>query len=196
MIPVVAKPQVEPIQWLGLHRQYLNDGEMEIICALVRSTPARSMLEIGCRDGRTARVILNNVLSLEKYVGVDVTPDYVPTLFHQRAEMVEFPGRLAVTDPRFELIVREKGSLDLSPQHFMAFDHGPFDAVFIDGDHSEPCVIHDSYLAREIVGSGGVIIYHDYTNKAVEVQRALDRLLSEGWPLQHIEGTWLAYLRT
>ena len=196
MIPIVGKPQVEPIQWLGLHRQYLNDGEMEIICALVRSTLARSMLEIGCRDGRTARVILHNVPSLEKYVGIDVTPDYVPTLFHQRREMVEYPGQLAVADPRFELIVREHGSLDLSPQHFMAFDHGSFDACFIDGDHSEPCVLHDSYLAREVVRPGGVIIYHDYTNAAVEVQRALDRLLSEGWPLHHIEGTWLAIMRT
>jgi predicted O-methyltransferase YrrM len=194
MLEPVSKSELDivPVNWLGLHRQYLNDGEMEIIVALVRG--AQSMLEIGCRDGRTARVILHNTPSLVRYVGIDVTPDYIPSLWHQRSEMVEHPGHLALGDPRFEVIVREQGSRDLSPQHFMAFDHGPFDAAFIDGDHYEQMVMHDGWLAREIVRPGGVIIFHDYCNAGVEVQRALDRLHGAGWPLKHIEGTWLAYM--
>jgi len=195
MVPTIPKSELNivPVNWLGLHHQYLNDGEMELIAALVSG--AQSMLEIGCRDGRTARVLLHNVPSLHRYIGVDVPPSYQPALAHQRSEMVSHPGHLALADPRFEVIVRENGSLDLTPQHFAAFDYEPFDAAFIDGDHSEDVVMHDSLLAREIVRKGGVIVWHDYFNGAVEVHRVLDDLQRQDWPLKHIEGTWLAFMR-
>jgi predicted O-methyltransferase YrrM len=181
---------VWPINWLGLHRQYLNVGEMEIIAALLREVEAKSVLEIGCRDGRTARVLLHNVNCLQRYIGVDVPMSCAPTLDHQRAEMVRDPGALVVDDPRFELIIREHGSLDLEPQ-----DLPQVDAVFIDGDHSQYVVTRDSALARAITKPGGVIVWHDYCNPGVEVQRTLDKLHEGGWPLRHIEGTWLAFRR-
>ena len=193
MIPVVPKTEFDhcwPIDWLGLHRKYLNVGEMEIIASILRGVEAKSVLEIGCRDGRTARVLLHNVSALDRYVGVDVPMSYVPNLSHQRAEMVSDPGALVVDDSRFELMLRERGSLDLKPQNF----YERFDAAFIDGDHSEAAVTHDSDLARTVVRPGGVIIWHDYCNEGVEVQRALDRLSDEGWPIRAVEGTWLAYL--
>src|SRR6516164_7362021 len=80
-----------PINWLGLHREYLQAGEMEIIAALLREIEAKAIVEIGCRDGRTARVLLHNVSSLVHYLGIDVPMSYVPTLDHQRAEMVRDP---------------------------------------------------------------------------------------------------------
>jgi len=192
-VRTIEKPELPfcwPINWLGLHRQYLNDGEMEIIAALLRGVEAHSMLEIGCRDGRTARVLLHNVSSLDRYVGVDVPMSYEPTLAHQRAEMVESPGDLAAADPRFELVVRERGSLDLTPSALE-----PVDAVFIDGDHSEQMVLSDSHFARNIVRPGGVIIWHDVFNGAVEVMRAISRLDEEGWAIEHVAGTWLAFVR-
>jgi predicted O-methyltransferase YrrM len=190
-LPSISKSELEylwPINWLGLHQLYLHVGEMEIIAALLREIEAKSIVEIGCRDGRTARVLLHNVRSLERYIGVDVPMSYVPALEHQRSEMVPMPGELATTDPRFELIIRERGSLDLMPS-----DLPLVDAVFIDGDHSQYMVSHDSALARAITKPGGVIIYHDYYNPGVEVQRALDKLHDGGWPLKHVEGTWLAF---
>ena len=195
MIPTVPKTEFDcrwPIDWLGLHRKYLNDGEMEVIASILRVVEAKSILEIGCRDGRTARVLLHNVSSLGRYIGVDVPMSYVPSLAHQRAEMVTNPGQFATVDPRFELVIRQRGSLDLAPPDF------PFlvDAVFIDGDHSEAVVVHDSELARTVVCPGGAIIWHDYCNEGVEVQKALDRLSDEGWPIKAVEGTWLAYLAT
>jgi predicted O-methyltransferase YrrM len=146
------------------------------------------MVEIGCRDGRTARVLLHNVHSLERYIGIDVPPTYRPILPHQLNEMVIDPGHHAANDPRFELIIRERGSLDVGPQ-----DLPPCDAVFIDGDHSEYIVAHDSQLARAIVQPGGVIIWHDAFNGAVDVMRVLERLANEGWPIKSIAGTWLAF---
>jgi predicted O-methyltransferase YrrM len=184
-----------PINWLGLHRSYLNPGEMEIIAALLRDVEAKSMIEFGCRDGRTARVLLHNLTALHRYVGIDVTPDYTPVLAHQRSEMVEHPGWLALGDPRFDVIIRERGSLDLNSGDLEGWG-APFDAAFIDGDHSENVVLHDSRLARSIVRQDGVIVWHDYANVAVDVQRALDRLIDDGWPIKHVEGTWLAFMRT
>src|SRR5262245_12174536 len=191
MLPVIPKAEINfvwPINWLGLHRMYLNDGEMDIIAGLLRDVEAKSMLEFGCRDGRTARVLLHNVSSLQRYVGIDVLPGYEPALAHQHSEMVSNPGHLILGDNRFELIVRERGSLDLMPR-----DLPPVDAVFIDGDHSEHVVEHDSRMAYAIAQK--LIIWHDAFNGAVEVTRVLNRLVEEGWSIKSIEGTWLAFLR-
>jgi len=192
MVPTVDKSTFDiwPIDWLGLHRNYLVDGEMEVIAALVRN--AKSMIEFGCRDGRTARVLLHNVSALEHYVGIDVPSTYQPGLPHQRSEMVPNPGCYVSDDQRFELIIRERGSLDLGPQ-----DLPLCDAAFIDGDHSERVVAHDSDLARAMVKPGGVIIWHDYASSHLEdVRRVIDRLSAQGWPIRAIKGTWLAFRQT
>ena len=89
----------DPIGWCGMHHQYLNVGELEIITALVQSVSARTMIEVGCRDGRTARVVLDNVPTLERYVGLDVPPDYRPAMESQRSEIVTDPGHYAKIDP-------------------------------------------------------------------------------------------------
>jgi predicted O-methyltransferase YrrM len=176
------------IDWCGLHRNYLNAGEMEVIADLVAEVEAKTMLEIGCRDGRTARVLLQNVPTLERYIGVDIPKTSIPTLPHQRSEQVSIPGYYAKGDPRFELILRERGSLDLSPDELPDCD-----AVFIDGDHSEGAVLCDSHLAATIVRPGGVIIWHDAFNGAVEVKRVLDRLHMQGWGIENVPDTWIAY---
>jgi predicted O-methyltransferase YrrM len=181
----------EPINWLGMHREYLQSGEMEIIVALLRNIRARSMAEFGCRDGRTARVLLANVPTLRRYVGIDVLPDYVPSLDHQVNEMVANPGCHAVGDSRFHLVLRQRGTFDLT-----ADDIGPVDAVFIDGDHGRDAVLHDSQLAMDVVSTGGVVIWHDYNDSPiVEVKQALSHLRDLGWPIQLISGTWLAFMR-
>lgn len=180
---------VRPIDWLGLHRQYLAHGEMEVIVALAQG--AKTMIEFGCRDGRTARVLLRNVPTLERYVGVDVPVSYRPALSSQVGETVERPGHLVKDDPLFELIVRDRGTLDLEPR-----DLPECDAVFIDGDHSEEVVRHDSRLARSVVRSGGVVMWHDYrSGAAVEVKPVVDDLTKEGWPICQVLNTSLAFCR-
>jgi predicted O-methyltransferase YrrM len=192
LLETVGKEALDlwPVNWLGHPRSYLNDGEMEVIAALARGVEPKTMIEFGCRDGRTASVLLHNIPQLERYIGIDVPMSYSPELAHQRSEMVAHPGWRAFSDPRFELILRPCGSLDLT-----AADLEPCDVAFIDGDHSERVVAHDSHLAREIVRKGGIIIWHDYFNGAVEVQQVLDRLHDQGWPIQHVADTWLAFCR-
>jgi predicted O-methyltransferase YrrM len=180
---------IEEIDWRGLHRNYLMAGEMAIIAALVRGIAARSMVEIGCRDGRTARVMLDNVPTLQSYVGVDVPMTYQPGLPSQRSEMVTDPGHYATGDERFRLIIRPRGSLDLKPE-----DIRDCDAVFIDGDHSEEVVVHDSDLALSVVRPGGLVIWHDYASHHLDdVTRVLNRLACDGLSITHVVGTWLAF---
>jgi predicted O-methyltransferase YrrM len=181
----------EMINWLGLHREYLQLGEMEILVEMLREIKAQTVVEIGCRDGRTAKVLLHNVPTIERYVGVDVPQSYIPKLTHQLKEMVQEPGCLASDDPRFELCTRQHGSLDLRPD-----DLPLCDAVFIDGDHSEEAVEHDSELAASSVRRGGLVIWHDASNDAVEVKSVLDRLRARGWSIKLVPRTWLAVMTT
>ena len=178
-----------PINWLGLHRLYLNEGELECIVALLKSVDAESMVEFGCRDGRTARVILHNMPGMHRYIGIDVESDYVPALAHQKSEMVANPGALATCDPRFHLVIHPRGTLDVKVGDFERVD-----ACFIDGDHSEEIVEADSVRALTFVRNGGIIIWHDYFNGAVGVTNVIDKLRKRGWKIRSIEGTWLAYM--
>jgi predicted O-methyltransferase YrrM len=192
MLPVTSQFEfnVTPIAWLGLHREYQNAGELEILVALARSIQACTMLEIGCRDGRTARLMLHNVLSLTHYLGIEVGENYEPQHDYQCAEMPQWPGEHAVADPRFDLVIRARGSLDLTAAELPAFD-----IAYIDGDHGDRAVRHDSMLALEVVRPGGLIVWHDYNNATtVDVKKIIDELAEFGFPIKLIERTWFAYM--
>ncbi|HVT36306.1 MAG TPA: class I SAM-dependent methyltransferase [Nevskiaceae bacterium] len=184
-----ATLNVQPIDWTGLDQRYMNPGELEILIALIRSVNPRGVLEIGVNSGRTAKAILDNVPGIEHYQGVDVLPGYKTERRVQRREVPETPGALAARDGRFELVLRSRGSLDLC-----AADLRPCDAVFIDGDHGRKAVTHDTKLARQLVRPGGIIIWHDYHDlDVVDVRAVLDELYDQGWPLNHLTNTWIAF---
>lgn len=182
---------IRPIDWTGLPRRFLNPGELEVLIALIASVKPRAIAEFGVNVGRTAKAILANVPGIESYVGVDVPPSYVPSTAVQRHEVPKNPGEMVRGDPRFQLIVRPRGSLDLD-RHDLA----PCDAVFVDGDHGRQVVLHDSALALAIVRPGGIIVWHDYhALGTVAVAQVLDELPLFDPPIMHVEGTWLAFRR-
>ena len=169
----------------------MNKGELEILIALMRSVCPQHVIEFGVNEGRTAKAILANVAGVERYTGIDVAPGYVPAKAVQRNEVPAFPGALVEDDPRFELIVRARGSLDLA-----AADLAPCDAAFIDGDHGREAVLHDTALARALVRPGGIIVWHDYHELGtVDVKTVLDDMSQAGDTIMHVEQTWLAYER-
>jgi predicted O-methyltransferase YrrM len=189
-IPQSALP-VYPVNWNGLPLTYLNAGELEIIVALVRSAAKQDIVvEIGLAQGRTAKAILRELPQVKRYIGVDTDPNYRTKLVSQWTERASSPGFLALDDPRFDRWLLPRGSLDLT-----ADDFPPVDAVFIDGDHSREVVRHDIDLARAIVESGGMIIWHDYMNHGVEVSRVLELDQHHGHDIRHVENTWLAFER-
>jgi predicted O-methyltransferase YrrM len=192
-LPIIPKYEIpiQSINWEGLPKEYLNSGELEIIIALVRSAARiRIMVEIGLAEGRTAKAILREVPELNRYIGIDTDPHYVPKLRHQLKERHPIPGHLALDEPKFDRWLLPRGSLDLVPDDFP-----PVDIVFIDGDHSSEVVRHDSNLARAITTSGGIIIWHDAHNDGVEVTRVLEYDYYHGHEIYNIENTWLAYER-
>jgi predicted O-methyltransferase YrrM len=182
---------VRPIDWVGLPRRFMNPGELEVLVALVRSVEPRHVIEFGVNVGRTAKAILANVVTVEDYTGIDVTPDYVPSKPVQRHEVPARPGELVTSDPRFRLIVTPRGSLDLAPG-----DLQPCDAAFIDGDHGREAVAHDTALAGAVIRPGGIIIWHDYHDLGtVDVKAVLDSYYRAGHAITHVAGTWLAFER-
>lgn len=167
----------------------LNPGEIEKLIELVASVQAERMVEIGCHEGRTAAALLRAVPSLERYFGVEVKRGYLTALKVQRSEFTSLPGHWAIQDPRFRLLLTERGSFDVTPSQL-----GLVDAVFIDGDHGAVAVMHDTALARTITKAGGIIMWHDYSNPRVEVTDVLEDDVRHG-RIEHILGTWIAYQR-
>jgi predicted O-methyltransferase YrrM len=173
----------------GLPERYIHPGELDVLAHLMQG--ARVVAEFGCNNGRTAAAMLRNVPTIERYVGVDVKPGYSFACKVQAREMPAVPGDLALDDTRFELVLRKRGTFDLT-----AADLPTCDAVFIDGDHSEAAVLWDRGLALSVVRPGGLIVYHDDNGlDCVDVSLVLDVLADGGADIRHVAGTWLAFER-
>jgi len=189
-----VRPNIEvtpdsDIDLSGLPKEYMNPGELETLITLVRSVKPRVMIEVGCNSGRTAKAILRNVPSLERYVGIDVPPSYEFAKSVQRREVPARPGELALDDPRFMLVLARRGTFDLG-----VLDLRSADVVFIDGDHGAEAVKRDHWLARQWLSiEGGLIIHHDDHDEAtVDVRATLDAISIPEDPISHVLGTWLA----
>jgi predicted O-methyltransferase YrrM len=178
-----------PVYW-KLRCRFTSPFEVESIVTLLTGINAQRVMEIGCNEGLTSKAILENVPSITEYFGVDVLQGYRFACSVQEGETSDCPGKYVLDDLRFNLIVSERGSFDLDPEDF----GGPLDAVFIDGDHSNLAVEHDSMLAFRVVRSGGLVIWHDYHDLGkVGVKEVLEEHAKIGRDIKHVEGTWLAY---
>lgn len=166
-------------------RMYMQPGEQEVLLTLADSVQPSSMIEIGVNEGRTALAVLQNIPTITRYLGVDAPPGYQFEIPLQQREQPDDPGHMVKHDPRFELILRGDD----------AEITGPFDVAFIDGDHGYASVLRDYSLARRLVRSGGIIIFHDYDNGTVQVTDALHLIAEDGRLLNHVAGTWLVFER-
>jgi len=174
-----------------LPTRFFNPGELEALLHLYESVDARVVVEFGVNTGRNPAAALRNIPRLERYVGVDVPRGYMPKMAVQRGEIPDAPGVLAQDDPRFELILRDRGTFDLRPS-----DLPRACAVFIDADHSRAGVENDTRLARAIVRDGGIIVWHDDNClPVVEVTQTLNDFCAAGAQINHVAGTWLAFER-
>jgi len=188
MIETVATPVVALKPSLNNH--YLSNKETAIVVSLIFSVAPKVVAEFGVQLGKTARSILDATPTIETYIGIDVPWGYKTKLACQRSEVPSTAGMYARGDDRFKLLILPYGSLVLETE-----DLEPLDAAFIDGDHSEVAVVADSVLVRNLLRPGGIIVWHDYGNPGVEVTAALERLNNLGWPIKHVENTWLAFMR-
>lgn len=191
-IPVLPQSSiVKPvINWSNRPTRFMNPGELEVLCGLMRLAQPKVVLEFGVNVGRTAQAVLEYVPGIEHYIGIDVPVGFVPPKLVQRNEVPETPGQLVNGDPRFQLILHPQGSAFVHPT-----DLPQVDAAFIDGDHSREGVLADTMLSMQVVRKGGLIIWHDYhALGTVDVKTVLDEKKKQGWPLLHVENTWLVFM--
>jgi len=185
----ISRLELSIVRWAIHHpNEYLGTEESQLVAGLILSVNPRVVVEFGVNLGKTARLILDASPAIEHYLGIDVPPDHDPRLAVQRNEIPKAAAQYVLGDSRFQLLYRESTTLQIS-------DLPVANAVFIDGDHSAIAVRNDSLLARAIITRGGIIVWHDYANPVAEVTEVLDQFVADGWPIQHIEGTWLAFLR-
>lgn len=123
-------------------------SELADMVALYRERKPRRVLEIGCWDGGTLKVWLE-----------DGAPELVAAvdLEHRNAEAYE-PWRKPAT--RLELFTGNSQGTDAAA--FVA-THAPYDWAFIDGDHSATGVRSDWDMCRPHVRPGGLVLLHDIT---------------------------------
>lgn len=175
----------------GLPSEYFNPGELAVLLHLFESVSPRVVIEFGVNAGRTPAAVLRNLATVGRYVGVDVLPGYKTVMPVQRNEVPKRPGILVEDNPRFELVLRARGSFDLA-----AADLPPADAIFIDADHSREGVMNDYGLARALVRPGGIIVFHDDNcRREVQVTETLNELCSAGAQIVHVKDTWISYER-
>lgn len=173
----------------GLPDRFFNPGELDVLLHLMESVGARTVVEFGVNTGRNPAAAFRNLPTVQRYIGIDVTPGYETVMPVQRREVPQRPGELVADDPRFELIVKRRGSFDLTPA-----DLPECDVAFIDADHSTLGVLNDYRLAKAVVRPGGLIIFHDDNcQPVVQVTETLNHLCDAGAQIVHVEGTWLSY---
>lgn len=122
------------------------ESEFASLRKLYRTTKPQRVLEIGAWDGGTLREWLTNA-SPARVVTVD--------LFHRNPDSYAGWKR-----PATELHVITGSSLDDDTQQLIR-SFGPFDWLFVDGDHTEPAVRSDVALARSVAADDAILVLHD-----------------------------------
>lgn len=170
---------------------FMTEYERDLLVALARIVMPRTVMEIGVQEGQAARMLLDNVPSITRYVGVDTFEGYVCGLpeQHRSRERPPQPGALVAKDTRFRLILHPRGSFDLK---LSSGDR--YDMVIIDGDHSKAAVEHDTNLADKSVNkNSGIIVWHDYGAWCKDITDFLDARHRAGHHIYHGHGTMLAW---
>jgi predicted O-methyltransferase YrrM len=167
---------------------FVTPLELGAMLSLIKAFRLKRIVEFGVGRGANARLFLDQCSWIKTYIGVDVFPGTRTSLPQQQHEVPDKAGDL-VNDERFSLIIRRRGTLDIS-----ASDLGDNDFVFIDGDHSLAAVKHDTALARRIV-KRGVICWHDYGhNPPLGPSSVIDRInRKEGDHICRLGDSWLCF---
>jgi predicted O-methyltransferase YrrM len=123
------------------------ESELDRMRALYVERKPKRVLEIGVWHGGTLREWLLNAVVGAKVVAVD--------LHHPNSQIYD-RWRKAATD----LVTVYGNSQKLSVIESVR-EHGPYDWVFIDGDHSAEGVRKDVFNYLPTVARGGVLLLHD-----------------------------------
>lgn len=124
-------------------------SELEQMVALYVDRKPRRVLEIGAWDGGTLKVWLENAVEGAVVVGVDMN--------HRNSDRYEEWRR---EHTALHLYTGNSVSLDA---HKFIRDHGPYDWMLVDGDHTDGGVRSDAAICLECANPGAVMVIHDIT---------------------------------
>lgn len=160
--PSRLKPPVAPTDLA-----YLSPREQVLLYALVFGLAPRRVLEVGVMHGGGSRIIHAALSDLGR--GVLVALDMAPQL---RIEWDSIADRAT--------LLVGKSPDDLA--RAMEIAGGPFDFVFLDGNHSVEGVKRDLDGLMRVTARGAVILAHDA--HYWEVARAFDEAIRSGMPIR------------
>ena len=168
---------------------YGGADDRRALLALARCQAPKTVVEFGVQTGLTARLLLDEIPTIETYIGIDLPRAKAeqPVLEGQAPEKPKVAGALVKDDERVKIIRKRSEQLT-------AADLPAADLVYIDGGHDRETVLADTKLAREILAPGGVIVWHDYGNDTVEVTGAIyDLNRAEGNHICRVGNTWVCF---
>jgi hypothetical protein len=178
------------IDWTNRPRRFMNPGELEVLCGLISTVKPKAVLEFGS-ERRAYRTGDLGIRSRDRALrGHRCTARVRHAEGSSARRGAGSAGGVGDDGPRFQLLLHPQGSAYVHPT-----DLPICDAAFIDGDHSRSGVLADTMLSLQVVRKGGLIIWHDYhTLGTVDVKSVLDEKQEQGWPLFHVENTWIVFM--
>ena len=171
----------------------LNPHEILALSGIARFTGPKRILEIGTFDGNTTLNLAANSPPDAVITTVDLPPDWTGQLTYKVPQALEnFTGgasagaqfRNTRYAPKIKQVYGDSAVIDWSDLG------GPFDMIFIDGNHYYNYVKSDTEKALNCLVVGGLIVWHDY-GMIEDVSRAVDEIASEVRVIA-IRGTRLA----
>lgn len=168
-----------------------NHVDMLYVCAIARHIGARRIFEFGTYLGRTTFH-----LALGKDVSEVYTLDLNPEVDHTSLKLgqaVKSVHKLGLQGHFFHGHECSRHIVQLHGDSRF-FDYSPYrnniDFIFIDGGHTYEYVTNDTSKALEMLGPGGVIVWHDFAPKSPDVVTFAQEFSSTR-PLFWIKGTSL-----
>jgi hypothetical protein len=199
--PELERGTITLTNFLG-HWGNVSIEEVCKLALIARWLQPRRVLEIGTYNGMTTLQIALNVPSDAVVYTLDLPPDmqaalplsdldnYVAHHFRQRFGTQTGSYFAGRTDVHIRQLLGDSATFDYAS----AID-GPLDLVFIDAAHDYPNKKIDSERALELLSPHGVVIWHNYADVTCpDVTKYLGEL-SARLPIRHLRNTMLAVYR-
>ena len=154
---------------IDIHHHFeLPYGERVLLDAIVRYLDPNVIFELGTYSGTTTKLLAEAAPRATVHT-IDLPSDN-PII---GSAYLDDPGR----------IVSHRA--DIRSFDFAPYEQG-VDLVLVDASHEYADVLHDSNVAKRLIGTDGVIIWDDYHPAQLGVVRALSELQL---PLWHLSGS-------